>query len=273
MQAYGFDKKIITTLEEIDDNQNNFYTYKKLSFFSKLKPSNNKLLITFHGAVKGKGINRIIFRGYNWQIQNTDIVCISDYLLNVYRHYRVNWALSSEKYNANALYKELFEYFISKKQYSQVFFTGSSAGGFPSIKWASIFGKTALVSNSQIYLEKSHLFYKELPVKHNPEDENIFVSLQANAKLNMDKILYKDKILEDIVRINQPERLILFCNKLDSTYQDHILPFSNFIKENHPQIILDLNFFERILPNVKPHNLHYPENVKLLDILKKYLIP
>ena len=84
LEAYGYKQQIIKSLKNINDESENFYTYKNLSFLSKLKPDNRKLVIIFHGAVPGEGIDRIIFRGYNWKFKNTDVVCISDYLLNIY---------------------------------------------------------------------------------------------------------------------------------------------------------------------------------------------
>lgn len=42
--------------------------------------SNNKnLVIIFHGAVPTNGTNRIIFRGYNYEIDNTILFVLSIY--------------------------------------------------------------------------------------------------------------------------------------------------------------------------------------------------
>ena len=62
--------------------------------------------------------------------------------------------MSTKKYNVEHIYVELFTYLIDKQKYNKVIFTGTSAGGFPSLKFACKFNCIALISNSQIYLEK-----------------------------------------------------------------------------------------------------------------------
>jgi hypothetical protein len=155
MEAYGYKQEMITDLKNINNNTNNFYNYNGLNFLSKLKSHNKNIIIIFHGAVPGNGINRVVFRGFNYNIDNTDIICISDYLLNKYDGYLVNWTLSTEKYNTDHIYKELFTHLINLKNYKNVIFTGTSAGGFPSLKFACIFNCVALIANSQIYLDEN----------------------------------------------------------------------------------------------------------------------
>ena len=154
IKAYSYNQQIINDLNKIEDNSNNFYNYKGLNFLSRLQENNKNIVIIFHGAVQGEGVNRVVFRGYDWNINNTDIICISDFLLNKYHKYNINWSLETKKYKTDSIYKELFSYLISKKQYSNIIFTGTSAGGFPSIKFACMFNAIALISNSQIYIER-----------------------------------------------------------------------------------------------------------------------
>ena len=117
VEAYNYKQQKINELNNIDNNGNNFYSYKGLNFLSKLKSNNKNLVICFHGAVPGNGIDRIIFRGYNYEIDNTNIVCISDYLLNIYHDYKVNWTLSTYKHNVEYIYEELFKYLIDQQKY------------------------------------------------------------------------------------------------------------------------------------------------------------
>ena len=93
VQAYGYKQQIINELNNIDNNTNNFYNYKGLNFLCKLSSKNKNLVISFHDAVPNNGTNRIIFHGYNYEIDDTNIVCISDYLINIYHEYKVNWTL------------------------------------------------------------------------------------------------------------------------------------------------------------------------------------
>lgn len=121
---------------------------------SKLNSKNENIVITFHGEVADSGIDRIIFRGFDWDLENTDILCICDYMLNKYSEYRVNWTLSTKTLNIEYIYEDLFTNILSLKQYEKVIFTGSSTGGFPSIKFACKFNAIAIVANAQLYLEK-----------------------------------------------------------------------------------------------------------------------
>ena len=144
IEAYGYKQQIINELNNIDNNTNNFYNYKSLNFLSILKSENKNLIIIFHGTLPGNGVDRIIFRGYNYEIDDTNIVCISDYLLNIYHEYQVIWTLSTYKHNVEYIYDELFTYLITQQKYSKVIFSGTSAGGFPSLKFACKFNCIAL---------------------------------------------------------------------------------------------------------------------------------
>lgn len=84
VKAYNYQQRNINDLNNIDNDSNNFYNYKGLKFLSKLSSKNKNLVICFHGAIPNNGTNRIVFRGYNYKIDGTNMVCISDYLLNIY---------------------------------------------------------------------------------------------------------------------------------------------------------------------------------------------
>jgi hypothetical protein len=98
---------------------------------SKWSSKNINLVICFQGDVQAKSTNIVVFRGYKYEIDDTNIVCISDYLLNIYHDYNVYWTLSTDKYNVEYIYDELFTYLINQQKYSKVIFTETSAGGFP----------------------------------------------------------------------------------------------------------------------------------------------
>lgn len=64
-----------------------------------------------------KGKYKVNFRGYNYNIENTDIICISDFLLDKYsKNYIVSWTLETEKHKTDFIYKELFQYLLSQKK-------------------------------------------------------------------------------------------------------------------------------------------------------------
>ena len=121
IEAYGYKQQIINELNNINNDTNNFYNYKGLNFLSKMSSKNNNLVIIFHGAIHNSAIGKfnVVFRGFDYTIDNTDIICISDYLLTKYKdNYTVNWSLSTKKHaNLDLLYKEVFEYIINMKKY------------------------------------------------------------------------------------------------------------------------------------------------------------
>jgi hypothetical protein len=262
--AYGYKKKIINKLNNIDNNTQNFYNYKGLNFLSKFSRKNKNLVICFHGAIgervfQGKkGTNRIMFRGYDYKIDDTNIVCISDYLINMYDRYRVNWTLSTDKHNVEYIYDELFTYLIIQQKYNKIIFTGTSAGGFSALKFACKFNCIALISNSQIYLEKYGGFGR---LKHIVEKNN-------------DKLIYENKQIEHIINEYKPKQVIIFNNKKDSTYKRDLVPLIQYINNNKISHLFKINLFnyDGIIPTDKTHHhIHFPDNTKHIDILQKFI--
>jgi hypothetical protein len=265
MEAYGYKQQIITDLSSIDNNSNNFYNYKNLNFLSKLNLKNENIIICFHGAVPGNGKNRIVFRGYNYNIDNTNIICICDYLLNVYDNYSVNWTLPTRKFEkTDKIYNQLFTYLLNQKKYNKIIFTGTSAGGYPSLKFACIHNSIALLANSQIYLEK-----------YGKGKKYGFYHLKNMLKENNDKIIYKSKQIESIIKEYKPKKIIIYCNKKDSTYKRDIKPLIKFIEKEKINYLFDINLFkyDGIIPNMKKHhNIQFPNDKKHKDILSELLI-
>ena len=269
VERYGYKQQIINELNNIDNDTNNFYNYKGLNFLCKLSSKNKNLVISFHGAVPNKGTNRVVFRGYNYKIDDTNIVCISDYLLNIYHEYQVNWTLSTYKHNVEYIYDELFTYLITQQKYSKVIFSGTSAGGFPSLKFACKFNCIALISNSQIYLENYSLFKRG---RINANDGR-FGLLDILDKYN-DEIIYKNKQIENIIDEFKPKKVIIFNNKKDSTYKRDIVPLIQYINNNKISHIFQINLFDYdgIIPTGKTHHsIQFPDNKKHIDILREFI--
>lgn len=230
ISAYNYVQKRIKNLNKVKSNSNNFYHYKNINFLSKLKKNSKYLVVIIHGAVDFSDTNldeKIIFRGYNYNISNTDIICICDGLLQLYDKYRVGYCLSTSKHNFENVYLEIFNYYIKKFKYKKVVFIGSSAGGYPSIRFASKFNQYAIVSNPQLYLEK-YCHFKDLIKNFNKKE----------------KIIYKNNDIEKYILKSQPKKIIYYNNKLDSTYTEHTLPFLKFIKDNNLSNIIQLKLFE-----------------------------
>ncbi len=243
ISAYNYVQKRINNLNKVKSNSNNFYQYKNINFLSKMKKKSKYLVVSIHGAVDlsdKKLDEKVIFRGYNYNISNTDIICISDGLLNLYDKYRVGYCLSTNKHNFENVYLEIFNYYIKKFKYKKVIFIGSSAGGYPSIHFACKFNQYAIVSNAQLYLEK-YVHFKDL-IKNFGKKE---------------KIIYKNNQIEEDIFKSKPKKIIFYNNKLDKTYIDHTLPFLKFLKNNNLTNIIKLNLFEGDLTKNKHGKPHY----------------
>jgi hypothetical protein len=269
MESYGYKQIIINDLSKINKDSYNFYNYKGLNFLSKLKNENKNIVIIFHGSIpeSQKGCNDVIFRGYNYNIKNTDIVCISDYLLDKYKdYYLVNWTLSTKKYNySDNIYKELFNYLINNKIYRNVIFTGTSAGGLPSVKFASYYNSIAIISNSQLYLEN---YTKRFGI----------YQLKKMLEENDDELIYEEKQIENIILHSNPKKIIYYQNKNDdkgwhSAYND-FLQFKTFMINSKLNHICEYNLFENnILENKKTeHHVQFPNEKTHLQILQEYLL-
>lgn len=267
VEAYGYKQQIITELNNIDNNTNNFYNYKGLNFLSKLSCKNKNLVITFHSAVPAskKGGFNVLYRGYDYTIDNTDIICISDYLLTKYKdNYTVNWTLSTKKHaNLDLLYNKLFEYIINKKIYKNIVFTGTSAGGFPSLKFGSFFNATVIIANSQLYIENYF--------------NNNGLKMIKKYIDNDDEVIYENKMIEKIILQSKPKQIIYYQNKKDinpklhSSYEDCI-QFKNFLKSNNLEnICKSIIFTQDNLISKNPHYVHFPDNKKHIDILQEFI--
>lgn len=182
--------------------------------------------------------------------------------MNKYHEYKVNWSLSTNKYNIECIYKELFTYIINKQKYNKVVFTGTSAGGFPSLKFACKFNCIALISNSQIYLEK---YGSEV-------NKQGFYHLKYMGESKEDKLIYQDRMIESIIQNNKPNKIIIYNNKKDSTYETHVLPLINYAKNIEIYDLFETYFFEyNNLPEEKnQHKLQFPNDKIHIDILQEY---
>jgi hypothetical protein len=252
MIAYGYIQNNISNLLEISKSGNHFYNFKGLNFLCKMNPKNSKIVFIFHGARTNK--DEVIFRGFDYQIEGTDIICISDYLISIYEDYTVNWTLPTKKHNTDIIYYEIISTLLQKK-YQKVIFTGTSAGGYPSIKFACYFNAFALIANSQIYLEKYSRF-------------QVFKKMLESYG---DAVIYENKEIEKIIQNNKPKKIIIYNNKDDSTYERDIVPFLEFLKNKNLIHYFDFHIFSWTgpIPEGKTHHhIQFPGNKKHLEILK-----
>jgi len=262
MIRYGYLQQKIENLNYINCNSDNWYCYKNLNFLVKFKSNNTNLVIFFHGALPNIEDRDCCFRGFNYDIDNTNILCISDTLISIYKNFQISWCLSSNKHNVNNIYIELFDYLIKKQNYKKIIFTGTSGGGYPSLYFASYYKKIALISNSQIYPEH-YWHYNELITK---------------LKENEDFLLYENKNIEKIIINQQPEKIYLYNNLNDPGLKNignaYYIPFVKFINDNNLNNILVLILFKGVEPSEGKthHHIFFPENENHVSIIKKIIL-
>jgi len=263
--AYNYEKVVINNLKSIDitKTKDTYYNYKELHFLAKIKENAENLVILFHGAVSGIGTDRVIFRGYLFKLDKTNIICLCDGLLQKYKDFNVNWFFSTDKYKFEKDYHDVIDYFIKSKKYNKVIFSGTSSGGLPSIHFASIFKKTALIANSQLYPD---IFGSAVKLSD-------FYQLTNMIEKEGDKLAYKKRSVEEDVLKSNPEKIIIYNNTLDYTYKNHAKTFIQFLEDNKLEHLLDLYLFKGGKPPAgkDQHNVQFPDDMKHVKVLEKHL--
>ncbi len=243
----------LNNINDIQKNTNNAYNFKNCTFLLKTLEKNDTLVISFHGAINNNNsdLKHIIFRGYDIPESLCDVLCISDALMNVYKHYTVNWYLSTIKYNFEPIYQEIIKYAINLKKYKNVIFTGTSAGGYPALLYASIFNGIALIGNPILYPEIYGL---------DRFKNNVIVHYYKHKQLleeNKDKLLYNEKDIEKILLENKPKKIIYYQNIKDGHCETSSYPFIDFIKTININILFKL-FNPDCEDPYKQHSITFP---------------
>ena len=232
MTNYNFTTIEIDFLTKIDYDlvQETHYHYLDNDFLYKRNKKNKILTVCFHGrATKG---SYPIFRGYDYNLEHSDILSIADKLqpkLNVevsfYLHYVADYI---------RIIKTIFE----KGDYSKILFFGTSSGGFISLFLASYFNQYAFIANAFIYNNNNH--YRRL--KKRCEETNYGIRMDINAVIE---------------QYGFPERVYLFSNKADSIHVKNAKPFLQENEINKDKI--KENFFHRKPKDGSdPHILNMP---------------
>lgn len=227
---------------------NFIYQLDNVFYLFKNNNNNNNIIISFHGALFGD-ITGPIFRNYEKNILNYDILSLSDKILENYDKDRLllSWYLDTKKYKYNNIYYNIISNILKLKKYEKIYFFGTSGGGYSAIKYSCFFNAISIVSNSQIYLNKYFYFRKAVDILMKNNDEFIYGNSES---------------IESITTIYKPKKIILFTNKLDTHhYNNHSLPFIEYCNNN--KISNDVYFFEK--ESEKPHSELF--NINWIDLL------
>lgn len=252
LDSYKFPIRNIGNLEEID-NKTCHYVYRNVHFLLKKHPSKT-IVVAFHGACKKSSP---AFRCYDHMGYN--ILAISDRVINKYckdgdpKNVAISWYSNTKKYPDN---REIYEALIGHviKDYDNVLFFGTSAGGLPSLYYSAIFNKRCFISNAQIYAKKYHCW----------------PTISANILKHDDDFLDEFNIIDHFKARGFPAQINYMINMLDvHHYTLHALPFFDELKEAGYEN-LKLSAFKHNGPNV--HNLPWPKGEELKTIIPKVLV-
>lgn len=257
MSHYNFNLKYISELVDVEDTGKYYYKFKGMQFYYKKNDNTDKLVVCFHGAMfkdpcSPTGMVQLpIFRGFDWKY---NVLCLSDKLLEDFtdKKLEVGWFLSPHNSNYKRIYTEIISFFL--ENYNNVIFHGSSAGGFPSLYFASLFSKKALTLNSQFYLEKHGLF------KH----------FREITQIKLDEFEEYDS--EDIVtKYGPPSHAVIYCNEKDIAHiNNHFIPLKTFIEREKLEKFFTFTTFsneEEPPPGKTHHVVFLPTNVSMSSLL------
>lgn len=263
---YGFTVKKLNSLAEIAKDKTAHYVYNEhnipVHFLYMPAKKSKGLVVTFHGA---RGLNREtgvmtplpIFRGFNYPetIKNISFLCICDPLFYIYSEdkLRLSWYLDTVKHKTSEPIKRVIESIHNLEENKNLLFMGTSGGGFPAIKFAGIFQQKALLSNSQLMVDKYEYF-----------DE-----LSEILSKNDDKLLESTNICAHLKKYGYPEKITLYINKDDKKHlKYHAAPFYHDLEECGNLNILDYHAFNGAEPGPgqTPHHIQWPCDYESLII-------
>jgi hypothetical protein len=252
---YKIDCKEVDDLNQTESIGDYYYNYNGIHFYHKKNNDSKNLIISFNGLIKNK-VNELVplpvFRSFYNKQHNT--LSLSDKLLEDYsdKNLLLSWFVSPTNSNYFEKYLVIIKFFINK--YDNIIFYGSSGGGFPSLLFASYFNKTALIFNSQLYLEK-YWYFKDFI--------NIVNPLLSNENYNIEYITDN---------FNKPLHSYIYVNENDvNHYEKHFKPFRKFITNKN--LLEKYTFVSFIGPEPEPPNIHHniliPYGVNEKDIINK----
>ena len=253
--SYRF-KTININKLDCDIIKGNFhYNYKNCDFLFKKKQHSKYLLITFHASVD-INLQLPIFRCWDFNEDNIDVLCISDMLMNFRKYNKSKTDFDSCFYlncdNEHSIYREIISSVIHK--YNKSIFFGTSAGGLGALIFASYFNSIALLGNSPLYINDWWNI------------ENTKCVLKKEKK-NLEILDIEDFLLKN----GPPKLLILFTNVKDeiSPFKKHHQPLINFFENKFPNHILPI--YHDVKNKNNYHTSHFA-NYNYIKLIKQIFI-
>ena len=234
MKNYNFTETTIGTLDDIDYNciHKTHYKFKDNDFLFKRNPESQILTVLCHGrAPKG---SYPIFRGYNYNLTQTDTLSLSDKLQSqtklevaYYLHYVAD-------------YINIVNHVFKQGKYHKILFFGTSSAGFITLFMASFFQQYAFIANAFIYSNNNHYRQLEEYCKRYDKKYGIRMEIQSVFK-----------------HYGFPKRVFLFSNKSDSIHIKNTKPF--LINNNDYRTQIKETLFNQKPKNgTDPHTINMP---------------
>ena len=241
---YDFQIKTINNLSEITyaAGEKTHYHFMKdaktqLHFDFLYKRKNKKTLtVLFHGRAPKNSYP--VFRGYDYELENSDLLSLSDRLQKETK-LEVCFFL-----NYIEDYIEIIDSIMIDGNYDNILFFATSGGGYMALFMASYFQQYAFTANGFYYDRSEH--YRRLEAK---------VQILTNKKYYIGMDI--EKVFQ---QFGFPKHVVLFSNKCDSIHVKQTQRLIDYIKgeqqDNHDKI--DVTLFEKKVDGEDPHKFNMP---------------
>lgn len=251
------------------------YIYKNIDFL--VSTYTNKILIVlFHGGRCGANIP--IFRGYNYNFSNANILSFSDPLYKYYNNINIGWYLNTIKYpNLRKNIIDIINYIKEITNTDKILFVAQCSGALIATELGCIFNEYVLITNPHLILKSNDCYI--YPHWTNTAIENGYIfNIYENKKTTLLGALKKDnneiKNYDDLdirysfKKFGFPKKLQIFAH-IDDYTSVWILKIRDIYKENN---ITDNCTICLHNTNCKsPHHCPLPNNSSLDIYIKKYL--
>lgn len=262
----------IKSLDELIINKNKkHYIYKNIDFYTNIEKV-EKLIVIFHGGRCGAKIP--IFRGYDYYIDNSNILSISDPLYKYYDNINIGWYFNTKKtpFICNNIIKIIKK--IKKIGNSKtILFVAQCAGSLIATKLSCIFNEYLLITNPHLILKADditpyyHWSDKAIKNKYYLRSDNRKVPILHSILLddNNDLLDYDDLDIRKIIKkYNLPKKMYIISHKDDYT-AEYIKAVNKYINNNKI-----CNVYLHDTKCKIPHHCPFPPGKKLLDYIINY---
>jgi hypothetical protein len=242
--------------EEINNDLGNIksgkfhYNYKTVDFMFNWKESAKKTLVVFHSRVGGAEKIPIFYK-YNYERDDTNVLAISDKLLESVRKLHNAMYFGTREIPFDQYYIEIINFCLKKTNTDKNIFFGSCSGAFPALYYGAIFHGIIVCPNGYTILEESTYDAYKKKIKE--------ISGFATIDSQNDK--------EHVLKYN-PEHIYIYQNKNDKFVFNLNKEFITFCKKNIPDKITAI-IHDNMIEGKDAHDVFYPEGESFESVIEK----